>query len=71
MGPLMPNETGDGTYQVAVGVYHPERFEAYAWFTIDATGKITVSVFTLDRFDAPASPSPQALQSFKRLCAAD
>ncbi len=67
----MPNETGDGTYQVAVGVYHPERFEAYAWFTIDATGKITVSVFTLDRFDAPASPSPQALQSFKRLCAAD
>jgi hypothetical protein len=68
MGPLTPHETGDGTYELAIGVHHPERFEAYAWFTVDPTGKVTVSAFTLELSEATTTPSPEALRHFGRLC---
>jgi len=71
LGPFMPSETGDGSYELALGVHHPERFEAYGWFTVHPGGKITISSGTLELLDAPVSPSGQALRDFKRLCPAE
>jgi hypothetical protein len=68
MGPFMPEETGDGTYEVSIGVHHPDRFEAYGWFTVSAKGNVTASSFALDLFDASASPSAEARGHFARLC---
>jgi hypothetical protein len=68
MGPFMPSETGDGTYEMSIGVHHPDRFEAYGWFTVSATGKVTVNSFALELSDAPATPTKEALADFTRLC---
>lgn len=68
LGPLTPSLTGDGTYQYALGVHHPERFEAYAWFTIQPSGAVTLYSWVLELTDAPVSPSSEALRHFKRLC---
>ena len=65
---MTPAENGDDTYSLAIGVHHPERFEAYAWFTIDLTGRVTASGLAVDAQDAPLRPSRQALDQFKRLC---
>lgn len=68
MGPMTPRETGDGTYQIALGVHHPDRFEAYGWFTISAAGKVTLTAYTLELDGAEVAPSPAALSAFRRLC---
>jgi hypothetical protein len=68
LGPMTPAENGDDTYSLAIGVHHPERFEAYAWFTIDLTGKVTASGLAIDAQDATLRPLRQALAQFKRLC---
>jgi hypothetical protein len=68
MGPFMPSETENGTYDLSIGVHHPERFEAYGWFSISRAGKITVTSMTLDLTDAPTEPSKTALNFFRKLC---
>jgi hypothetical protein len=68
MGPFMPSETDNGTYDLSIGVHHPERFEAYGWFSISRSGKVTVTSMTLDLSDAPTEPSNTALNSFRKLC---
>lgn len=70
MGPMTPRETGDGTYQIALGVHHTDRFEGYGWFTITAAGKVILTADSLDLDGAEVSPSPEALREFRRLCAA-
>lgn len=69
MGPMTPAETGDGTYQIAMGVHHPERFEAYAWFTVMVDGRVRLTAYTLELDDAAVFPAPKALSAFQRLCA--
>lgn len=71
MGPIMPNETGDGTYEYSIGVHHPDRFESYGWFTVDATGKVTVSSWNLELDDVETSPSKEALAEFQKHCGTD
>jgi hypothetical protein len=68
MGPMYPDETQSDAYDMAIGVNQPERFEAYAWFTIKLDGDVTTSAMSLDLYDAPVSPSPESVASFKRLC---
>lgn len=68
MGPFTPDETGDGTYDLSIGVHHPERFEAYAWFTVTVEGKVTVSSMYENLLEHPETPSRAALKHFKRLC---
>lgn len=68
MGPFMPSETDEGTYELSIGVHHPERFEAYGWFSISRIGRITVSSMTLDLLDAPTEPSKVALTYFRKFC---
>lgn len=68
IGPFTPADTGDGTYDLAVGVHHPERFESYGWFKIRPDGKVTLYSWVLERTDAPVSPSSDALRHFERLC---
>lgn len=68
MGPFMPSETDEGTYDLSIGVHHPDRFEAYGWFSISRSGRISVSSMTLDLFDTPTEPSKVALNYFRKLC---
>jgi hypothetical protein len=70
IGPLTPNETRDGTYLLAIGVHHPERFEAYEWYTVDADGNATESGSPRDplRLDNELSPSTDSQRRFRELC---
>jgi hypothetical protein len=68
MGPIMPEEVGGDTYDVAVGVHHPERFEAYGWFVVDRAGTVTANAMGLDLDDAVVTTAPEALATFERLC---
>jgi hypothetical protein len=68
MGPLMPADVGGETYDMAIGVHHPERFEAYGWFSVDRDGKVTVSSMALEAYDQVVDTNADALATFKRLC---
>lgn len=68
MGPVPPDGTQSNAYDVAIGVNQPERFEAYAWFTIQPDGTMTISDMYHDLLDAPVFPSPESVADFKRLC---
>jgi hypothetical protein len=68
MGPFLPQETGDGSYELSIGVHHPERFEAYAWVSVTPMGQVTLSAYPLRLQDAKVAPSPEALRHFLRLC---
>lgn len=69
LGPMDPDSAEDDTFQYAMGVHHPERFESYAWFTVNArTGAITVSTIT-DQEPRTAEPDGKtALPEFLRWC---
>lgn len=68
MGPVAPEGTQSNSYDVAIGVNQPERFEAYAWFTIKPDGTMTISDMYHDLLDAPVFASPESVAAFKRLC---
>jgi len=68
MGPFLPNETG-GTYDVWLGVHHPDRFENYAVFSVTPRGNISVSCVECETPSGPIAPAHSALEDFERLCA--
>lgn len=70
LGPMMPDVTGDGTYAISIGVHQPTRYEAYAWFTVAPSGKVTVSGMSFARLEQTVKPTAQALKDFQRLCPA-
>jgi hypothetical protein len=67
MGPFLPSET-DGTYEVWIGVMHPERFENYAVFSVTPKGEVTVTCIECEAPSEPLTPAHSALDDFKRLC---
>ena len=67
IGPFPLGETG-GKYQVWIGVHHPERFENYADFSVDAQGKIAVVCMQCEAPVRPISATRAALADFDRLC---
>ena len=67
MGPFLPAETG-GTYDVWIGVHHPERFENYATVSVTPQGQISVSCVECEPPDGGIPAAASALADFKRLC---
>lgn len=68
MGPFMPAETDGKSYEVWIGVHHPDRFENYGTFSVTLKGDVTADSFELGNAPQPTAPTPAALADFKRLC---
>lgn len=68
VGPFMPSETG-GTFEIWIGVHHPERFENYASFDVTREGETTVTCGQCEGPRGPLTTPRSALEDFKRLCA--
>jgi hypothetical protein len=68
MGPFLPRET-EGTFDIWIGVHHPERFENYAVFSVTPTGEITVHCGQCDAPRGRISAPRSAVDDFARLCA--
>jgi len=54
MGGVGPLDEDDGGFTVGLGVHQPDRYEAQVWYTVTATGKITVTVMGSDVRVPPA-----------------
>lgn len=67
VGPFLPGETG-GSYEIWIGVHHPERFENYAVVSVAPNGETTVTCGQCDAPKGPILPAPSALDDFNRLC---
>lgn len=62
IGPI-PEESGG--FSASLGVHHPDRYEAHLWYSVDGSGKLSVTVMGGD-VEVPAA----AQQSVQRACRA-
>lgn len=68
VGPFMPSDTDGKSYEVWIGVHHPERFENYGTFIVTLTGDVTADSFELGEGTQHTTATSAALADFVRLC---